>query len=193
MDKADDLGQRVIVAQLEIVAPRDVVRLADRRNDLVGRQTEIDAPANPPDRLYGADPVAYATLTDYERVAQDETEQGVRALLNLGHTFGHAIEKVTGVPHGQAVSAGMVLAAGLSQQRGLITAREKDRLCALLEQLNLPTGMTFDQDAVLEALGKDKKREGDRVHFVLLDGLGQSVVRDIPLAELRDHLSQTPP
>ena len=126
-------------------------------------------------------------------VNRDEKETGERRKLNFGHTFGHAIEKVTGVPHGQAVSAGMVLAAGLSQQRGLITASEKDRLFALLEQLNLPTGMTFDQDAVLEALGKDKKREGDRVHFVLLDGLGRSVVRDIPLAELRDHLSQTPP
>ena len=84
-------------------------------------------------------------------VNQDEKETGERRKLNFGHTFGHAIEKVTGVPHGQAVSAGMVLAAGLSHQRGLITASEKDRLCALLEQLNLPTGMTFDQDAVLLA------------------------------------------
>ena len=126
-------------------------------------------------------------------VNRDEKETDERRKLNFGHTFGHAIEKVTGVPHGQAVSAGMVLAAGLSHQRGLITASEKDRLCALLEQLSLPTQMSFDQDAVLEALGKDKKREGDGVHFVLLDGLGRSVVRDIPLAELRDHLSQASP
>ena len=118
-------------------------------------------------------------------VNQDEKETGERRKLNFGHTFGHAIEKVTGVPHGQAVSVGMVLAAGLSQQRGLITAREKERLCALLEQLNLPTRMRFDRKAVLEALGKDKKRENESVHFVLLNGLGRAVIADISLAELR--------
>ena len=122
-------------------------------------------------------------------VNRDEKETGERRRLNFGHTFGHAIEKVTGVPHGQAVSVGMVLAAGISQRRGLITARENKRLSALLEQLNLPTRMTFDQEAALEALGKDKKREGDRVHFVLLNGLGQTVITGIPLAELRDSLS----
>jgi len=122
-------------------------------------------------------------------VNRDEKETGERRRLNFGHTFGHAIEKVTGVPHGQAVSVGMVLAAGISQRRGLITADENDRLGALLEQLNLPTRMTFDQEAALEALGKDKKREGDHVHFVLLDGLGQTVITDISLAELRDSLS----
>ena len=120
-------------------------------------------------------------------VNQDEKETGERRKLNFGHTFGHAIEKVTGVPHGQAVSVGMVLAAGLSQQRGLITAQEKDRLCKLLEQLNLPTRMSFDKDAVLEALGKDKKRENENVHFVLLNGLGRTVIADISLAELRQY------
>jgi len=118
-------------------------------------------------------------------VNQDEKETGERRKLNFGHTFGHAIEKVTGVPHGQAVSVGMVLAAGLSQQRGLITPRENDRLCGLLEQLNLPTRITFDKGAVLEALGKDKKRENENVHFVLLNGLGRSVITEISLAELR--------
>ncbi len=118
-------------------------------------------------------------------VNQDEKETGERRKLNFGHTFGHAIEKVTGIPHGQAVSVGMVLAAGLSQQRGLISAREKERLCALLEQLNLPTRMIFDKKAVLEALGKDKKRENESVHFVLLNGLGRAVITDISLAELR--------
>jgi 3-dehydroquinate synthase len=122
-------------------------------------------------------------------VNRDEKESGERRKLNFGHTFGHAIEKVTGISHGQAVSIGMVLAADLSQRQGLITVAEKDRLGALLEQLKLPTHMPFDRDAVLEALGKDKKREGDNVHFVLLDGLGQSVVRDIPLADLRASLS----
>lgn len=123
-------------------------------------------------------------------VNKDEKETGQRRKLNFGHTFGHAIEKVTGVPHGQAVSIGMVLAAELSLRQGLISDREKARLQSLLERLSLPTRMTYDRKAVLEALGKDKKREEDSVHFVLLKGLGDCVVRDLLLAELhRFHKS----
>lgn len=119
-------------------------------------------------------------------VNQDEKEAGERRKLNFGHTFGHAVEKVTGVPHGQAVSIGMVLAAGLSQRRGLITGEENDRLQTLLERLHLPTRMAFDRTAVLEALGKDKKRERQSVHFVLLNGIGKALIADIPLTELRE-------
>ena len=118
-------------------------------------------------------------------VNRDEKETGERRKLNFGHTFGHAIEKVTGIPHGQAVSIGMVLAAGISQRRGLITSDEYNRLRRLLERLNLPTRMSFDQKAVLEALGKDKKRENENVHFVLLTKLGGATIADLPLAELR--------
>lgn len=126
-------------------------------------------------------------------VNRDEKESGERRKLNFGHTFGHAIETVTGVSHGHAVSIGMVLAADLSQRRGLMTAGEKDRLVALLERLHLPTRMAFDQAAVLSALAKDKKREGDRMHFVLLEGLGRAVVNDIPMAELRGSLGHLNP
>jgi 3-dehydroquinate synthase len=130
--------------------------------------------------------LVYASLVIKSTVVnQDEKETGERRKLNFGHTFGHAIEKVTGVPHGQAVSLGMVLAADLSRQRGLITDSENDRLRALLEQLNLPIRKKFDREAVLEALGKDKKRERESVHFVLLNGLGSAVVTDLPLPELR--------
>ena len=119
-------------------------------------------------------------------VNHDEKETGERRKLNFGHTFGHAVEKVTGVPHGQAVSIGMVLAARLSRRRGLITAHEEQRLQDLLTRLGLPLHNAFDQKAVLEALGKDKKRERECVHFVLLNGLGDCIVTDIPLAELRE-------
>jgi 3-dehydroquinate synthase len=118
-------------------------------------------------------------------VNRDEKETGERRKLNFGHTFGHAIEKVTGVPHGQAVSIGMLLAAELSRQRGLISAADAERLVALLERLGLPTRMAFDRASVLEALGKDKKREGDHMHFVVLENLGRAVVTEIPLSELR--------
>jgi len=123
-------------------------------------------------------------------VNQDEKESGERRKLNFGHTFGHAIEKVTGVPHGRAVSIGMMLAAHLSQRRDLISAGEIDRLRSLLERLSLPTQMAFDREGVLDALGKDKKREGDQVHFVLLKGIGQAVIEPIPLAELRAVLAR---
>jgi 3-dehydroquinate synthase len=119
-------------------------------------------------------------------VNRDEKETGERRVLNFGHTFGHAVEKVTGVTHGQAVSIGMVLAARLSRRRGLLTAEEEQRLKNLLAQLRLPLQKAFDRKAVLEALGKDKKRERESVHFILLNGLGKAVVIDIPLAELRD-------
>jgi 3-dehydroquinate synthase len=119
-------------------------------------------------------------------VNHDEKETGERRKLNFGHTFGHAIEKVTGVTHGQAVSMGMVLAAKLSRQRGLITAEVEQRLQNLLAQLRLPLRKPFDQNAVMEALGKDKKRERESVHFVLLDGLGKAVINDLPLSELRE-------
>ena len=121
-------------------------------------------------------------------VNKDEKETGERRKLNFGHTFGHAIEKVTGVAHGQAVSLGMVLAAELSRKRGLITTEETYRIRALLERLKLPTRMPFDQAAVLEALGKDKKREGDHMHFILLEELGKAVVTEILLSELRSSL-----
>ena len=119
-------------------------------------------------------------------VNRDEKETGERRKLNFGHTFGHAIEKVTGVTHGQAVSVGMVLAAQLSRRRGLMSPSEEERLGRLLDELHLPLRKAFDREAVLEALGKDKKREKDSVHFILLKGLGDAVITDIPLAELRE-------
>jgi 3-dehydroquinate synthase len=119
-------------------------------------------------------------------VNKDEKETGKRRILNFGHTFGHAIEKVTGVTHGQAVSIGMVLAARLSRRRGLLTAEAEQRLQDLLAKLRLPLQKTFDREAVLEALGKDKKREKERVHFILLNDLGDAVVTAMALSELRE-------
>jgi len=118
-------------------------------------------------------------------VNQDEREAGVRRQLNFGHTFGHALEKVTGLPHGHAVSIGMVLAARLSQRRGLLTAEDERRLRALLVCLELPVQVGFDRQAAVEALGKDKKRAGEAIYFVLLHGIGRAVIEAIPLHELQ--------
>ena len=124
-------------------------------------------------------------------VNRDERESGVRRKLNFGHTIGHALEKTLGISHGEAVSAGMVLAADLSRQKGLLSEEEVLRITTLLDRLNLPTQIDFDRQTVIEALGKDKKRESDHIKFVLLDGIGRSVIEDISLSELERWIKNT--
>ena len=122
-------------------------------------------------------------------VVRDETEKGERRLLNFGHTFGHAIEKVTGIAHGEAVSMGMVIASALSVKKGLLSAEEDQRLQVVLKNLKLPTRWDAPTQKILDAIAKDKKRAGDRIHFVLLDGIGNARVDQIALEELRDTLN----
>jgi 3-dehydroquinate synthase len=120
-----------------------------------------------------------------EIVAADEREAGVRALLNFGHTFGHAIESAAGYGqwlHGEAVSAGMVLASRLSVRLGRIASQDAERLESLLGTLRLPVKPPeFPVSTWLEYMGRDKKNEGGQITLILLDGLGRaSVVRDAP-------------
>lgn len=117
-------------------------------------------------------------------VQRDEKEAGERRKLNFGHTFGHAVEKNAGIPHGEAVSVGMVVAADLSVRRGLLTREEAGRIKTLLANLGLPTTIDMPAAPLVDALRRDKKRGGDAVHFVLLQGLGRAVVEPIPLSEL---------
>jgi 3-dehydroquinate synthase len=121
-------------------------------------------------------------------ISRDETEKGERRILNFGHTFGHAIEITAGVPHGEAVSMGMAIAANLSVKKGLLTLEEHKRLRMLLNDLSLPTRFDAEAEIVFEAIGKDKKREGDRIHFVLLNGIGNAVVVQITIEELKEAL-----
>ena len=121
-------------------------------------------------------------------VGRDETEKGERRLLNFGHTFGHAIEKLSDAAHGEAVSVGMVMASALSVKKGLLAAGEDRRLRELLQRLKLPDVMTADPQLILDAVAKDKKRTGNRIHFVLLNGLGKAVVQQIALEELEEAL-----
>ncbi len=116
-----------------------------------------------------------------EVVAQDEHEGGIRAILNFGHTFGHAIETAQGYGnwlHGEAVAAGMVMAADLSMRRGDISAVDLKRVIELLIRANLPTKapeeMTSEQ--FIELMGVDKKVLDGRLRLVLLESLGQAIV-----------------
>jgi len=122
-------------------------------------------------------------------VSRDETEKGERRLLNFGHTFGHAIEKVTGVAHGEAVSMGMVIASALSVKRGLLSAEEDQRLRVVLKNLKIPTRLETRSQKILDAITKDKKMAGDRIHFVLLNGIGKARVDQLTMQELKDTLN----
>lgn len=121
-------------------------------------------------------------------VSRDEREKGERRKLNFGHTLGHAIEKTTGIPHGQAVSIGMVAAARLSEKKGFLSEEDRVRIEQLLEKLRLPTKIPAQGKGLYQAMAKDKKREGETVFFVLLKGLGNAVIEEICLEELKSVL-----
>ena len=130
-----------------------------------------------------------------EVVAADERESGQRALLNLGHTFGHAIEAGMGYGnwlHGEAVAAGTMLAADLSQRMGLIGAAEVARMAALFQRAKLPVkAPNLGEAAYMDAMGIDKKVEGGRMRFVLFKALGEAFVSgDYDPAALRATLTE---
>ena len=121
-------------------------------------------------------------------VSRDETEKGERRKLNFGHTIGHAIEKTTGCSHGEAVSVGMVMGAKLSERKGTLTRKDVERIEALLGYFKLPVKCEGDGEAIMDAIRKDKKREGEGIHFVLLDGIGKARIEKINIDELQEVL-----
>jgi len=144
------------------------------------------------DALLARDPTTLVELVRWNVaikaavVVEDERESGVRAHLNFGHTFAHAIEATTGYGsgaayhHGEAVALGMVAAARLSTDLGLLSARDADRLTALIHRLGLPTTAADlpPTDTLMDAMTRDKKVVAGRIRLVLLDGLGTAVIRD---------------
>lgn len=121
-------------------------------------------------------------------VSRDETEKGERRKLNFGHTVGHALEKVCTLRHGEAVSVGMLVAARLSSRKGLLSQRDVKRIEGLLVAFDLPTTVEADAALIREALWKDKKREDDLIHVVLIDRIGQARVEPLPIHELDEAI-----
>lgn len=118
-------------------------------------------------------------------VMADEMERGERRKLNFGHTLGHAIEKVTGLSHGSAVSIGIVAAAKISANRGLLPEEDVVRLHDLLKCYGLPTTLPEgNKSDIIRAMSKDKKRCGTSIHYVLLKNIGNALVEEIKLLEL---------
>lgn len=152
------------------------------------------------EKLLAREPEAlsYAILRSCQNkadiVAQDERECGVRALLNLGHTFGHAIEKGLGYGtwlHGEAVAAGMRVAAELSHRLGCLDAQAVRRIIRLIERAKLPTeAPDLGVELYLQLMGLDKKVSGGKIRFIVLNEIGQATIRaDIPDAILRATLT----
>ena len=126
-------------------------------------------------------------------VRQDERESGLRAILNFGHTFGHAIEAGMGYGqwlHGEAVGCGMVMAADLSHRLGYLSAQDKSRITALVKAAGLPVvAPDLGVDRWLELMGVDKKNEGGEIKFILLKPLGQAIITGVPNDMLKATLA----
>lgn len=129
-----------------------------------------------------------------EVVGADETESNLRAILNFGHTFGHAIESLSGYGnfrHGEAVAIGMVLASRFSARAGLCKDADAERIKALIGMMKLPTGPpAIKTGDWIAAMRLDKKVEGARLRFVLVNSIGRVILKEVNEAELRDFFSQ---
>jgi 3-dehydroquinate synthase len=145
--------------------------------------------------------VAHSCQMKADIVARDERESGERALLNLGHTFGHALEAVTGYSdrllHGEGVAIGMALAFRLSARLGLAPAEDAERLVRHLKAVGLPSsiadipGPRPDAKSLIAAMAHDKKVADGKINFVLARGLGQAfVTADVPKQALADVLTE---
>lgn len=123
-------------------------------------------------------------------VGADEREAGLRAILNFGHTFGHAIEAGLGYGewlHGEAVGCGMVMAVELSARLGLLAPRDAKRLARLVGRAGLPVrGPALGADRYLELMRVDKKAEAGEIRFVLIDAIGHALLRGAPDALVRE-------
>ncbi len=148
-----------------------------------------------------AEAVARACAAKTRFVIADEKETGVRALLNLGHTFGHALESATGYSdrllHGEGVSIGMVLAHGFSAKLGLAPSQDTGRVAAHLAAAGLPTklgdipGNLPPTDVLMDAIAQDKKVVRGTLTFILTRGIGQAFIeRNVDAALVRDYLEQ---
>ncbi|MEO6904954.1 MAG: 3-dehydroquinate synthase [Ginsengibacter sp.] len=118
-------------------------------------------------------------------VASDERETGERKLLNFGHTIGHAIENTAKLPHGSAVSIGMVAACVISEKINDFSKEGSERVKHLLSKYQLPVAFNFDKEKTWEILLHDKKKTGSDMNFVVLDKIGRASIKKIPLNDLQ--------
>jgi 3-dehydroquinate synthase len=119
-------------------------------------------------------------------VEQDEKDNGKRKLLNFGHTIGHAIEKLEDLPHGFAISKGMIAALKISEEISGLSSTTKTEAIALFEKFGLPNTANFNKEKVFEILTLDKKREADFIHYITVNDIGKGNIEKISLVQLKD-------
>ncbi len=131
----------------------------------------------------------FASLTVKTAIVyRDETEGGMRRKLNLGHTIGHAVEKVFHIPHGEAVGIGLKFAARFANRLGQLSNTNMRRILEMLGRLGVPEAPSGEKEAIKDAVGQDKKREGSLLHFVIPQDIGRCVVESIPLEQLEEAI-----
>lgn len=126
-------------------------------------------------------------------VAEDEKETGLRRILNFGHTYGHAIEMFLSYRHGYAVAAGMELASRFSLSRGMISGEEYERITGLLSSYGLLLSHDIPYDQITSLIMKDKKKSGNDINFVFLNGIGKAVSAKISVNEAAEFYIQSKP
>ncbi len=119
-------------------------------------------------------------------VRQDELDNGLRMILNFGHTLGHALEKIPGneLTHGQAVSVGMVCFASLGEKLGITQEGSADKIKAVSETFGLPTAMSGDRKKIIEIMKRDKKIRDGELNVVLLKHIGEAVIHKVPVDKI---------
>lgn len=122
-------------------------------------------------------------------VHADEGEDGIRRVLNFGHTTGHAIEILYGLPHGHAIGLGMRVAVRLSEIHAGLAPETGQQLEALLQQFGLPTRLDCDHEKVLEVLRMDKKRTKEGIAFVLIDKPGVAIQKELTVDQIAEGLA----
>ena len=191
LDTLDTLPDRELRAGLAEVVKYGVIFDADFFDWIETHVSELLAR----DKEALGHAVARSCEIKAEVVRADERESGVRMILNYGHTFGHALEAVTGYTsllHGEAVAIGMVLAADLAARLGMLPAASATRIRDLLVAAGLPAvpPPAADPNAVLEAMGMDKKVTDGRIRLVLPERIGAARVTDqVPTTAIADTLA----
>ncbi|MEI8053400.1 MAG: 3-dehydroquinate synthase [Bacteroidota bacterium] len=123
-------------------------------------------------------------------VVADEKENADRRLLNFGHTIGHAVENLCELPHGNAISIGIIAACHLSERINGFLSSDTKRIADLLNKYHLPTSIDVDHKKVFELLQSDKKREGASIHFVLLNKIGDAATKLLDIYMVENNLKE---
>lgn len=128
-------------------------------------------------------------------VQEDERESGIRKILNLGHTIGHALEKIKGTAHGFAVAAGMGAVTEMSVETGLLDPKTSERIRNLIDRLGLDSDIKnfVDEDdinEIINVMASDKKKTGNSIDFIMLEDLGKPVIKKFEIDKLKEMLKK---